>query len=121
MAAASPSSNADGGPEGSRSEYSLEFVAVGANRQANCSSWGRNGLVAYSASKFVGIYDPLVCIAPVNQIHIILFVESSVVTSFQLTDFVFQFKEQQLLGTLPGHTERVTASKWIPNVGMFGL
>ena len=40
--------------------YSLDFVAAGANRQANSSSWGQNGLVAYSASKFVGIYDPLV-------------------------------------------------------------
>lgn len=46
------------------SEYSLEFVSVGANRQANCSSWGNNGLVAYSGSKFVGIYDPLVRVTP---------------------------------------------------------
>jgi elongator complex protein 2 len=65
--------------------YSLDFVAAGANRQANSSSWGQNGLVAYSASKFVGIYDPL---------------------------------SQQLLGTLPGHTDRVTSAQWIPNVSL---
>lgn len=40
--------------------YSLDFVAIGANRQANSATWGSNGLVAYSAGKFVGIYDPLV-------------------------------------------------------------
>ena len=63
-------------------QYSLELVAVGANRQANSGSWGHNGLVSYAASKFVAVYDPI---------------------------------GQQLLGTLPGHTDKVTSAQWIPS------
>lgn len=48
--------------ENTKIEYNLDLVAIGANRQANSASWGRNGLVAYSASKFVAIYDPIVCL-----------------------------------------------------------
>lgn len=55
----------DAAPARGKATYSLDFVSVGANRQANSSSWGLNGLVAYAGSKFVGIYDPIVRRNPV--------------------------------------------------------
>lgn len=77
MTTAPTSPSTDGGREGSAAAYSLEFVAVGANRQANCSSWGRNGLVAYAASKFVGIYDPLVRLHVTRHILLLALAEAS--------------------------------------------
>lgn len=37
--------------------YSLDFINIGCNRVAGCSHWGRNGLLAYGAGKFVAIMD----------------------------------------------------------------
>lgn len=40
--------------------YSLDHVSIGSNRRPNSASFGYNGLVVYSASKFVCLYDPFV-------------------------------------------------------------
>lgn len=37
--------------------YSLDFINIGCNRVAGCSHWGRNGLLAYGAGRFVGLMD----------------------------------------------------------------
>lgn len=38
----------------------LNFISIGCNRVASCAHWAQNnGLVAYSANKFVALYDPL--------------------------------------------------------------
>lgn len=70
--------------------YSLDFVAIGANRQANCSSWGENGLVTYSASKFVGIYDPLVRIKMFFILLQLRYATFSLIGAHKLT-FIFKF------------------------------
>jgi hypothetical protein len=40
--------------------YSLDFISIGCNKQANCVSWGRNNTIAYAAGKFVALYNPVV-------------------------------------------------------------
>lgn len=38
----------------------LNFVSIGCNRLGNCASWSTNGLLAFGAGNFVGLYDNIV-------------------------------------------------------------
>jgi len=39
------------------SAVTQEFVAIGCSRLTQALAWGRNGLIAYCAGRFVALYD----------------------------------------------------------------
>ena len=86
--------------EGSNVTYNADFVSVGCNRVSNCASWGLNNLVAFAASRFIGIYDPLV----------------SAMRSFVILAKHSVFQKIQLIRTIPAHSDRVNSVVWLPRI-----
>lgn len=72
-------------------QYSLDFVAVGCNRQPTSVSWGKNNLIAFAGGRFVGIYDAKVRF---------LFGNSLAVGCIYVLLRIFQFHSEYVLACL---------------------
>ena len=92
-----------------RPSISQEYVSTGCSRTVGSLSWGQEGLLAFGSHNLVAIYNLQVRPSAISKLCAGL--------STPTQDGQCTCMQHGIVGTMKGHTEKVSCTSWLPSAG----